>query len=182
MNFGDIIGQVFRDYTGMPPKVNSYNNRISVYQEISDNVSNVETNSIKYLNEIGFIDWKIIDAKRIKLDSDLSRGLISPQDYVLMLNDLELERKQVLNDFVSSTDQYFVTAYKNRLYTIKSQNSRNEYIRLMNFDTWFEMEEAREIADYAALQIRSSDKYIDAKKIAEIREKYLRERHMRRGR
>ncbi len=182
MNFGDIIGQVFRDYTGMPPKVNSYNNRISVYQEISDNVSNVENSSIKYLNEIGFIDWKLVDAKRIKLDSDLSRGLISPQDYVLMLNDLELERKQVLNDFVSSTDQYFVTAYRNRLYTIKSQNSRNEYIRLMNFDTWFEMEEAREIADYAALQIRSSDKYIDAKKIAEIREKYLRERHMRRGR
>ena len=182
MNFGDIIGQVFRDYTGMSPKVTSYNNLISIYHEISDNVNNIEANSIKYLDEIGFIDWKLIDAKKIKINSDLSRRLISPQDYVLMINDLEFERKQVLNDFVSSTNQYFVTAYRNRLYTIKNQNPRNEYIKLMSFDTWFDMEEASEISNYASLQIKSSDKYIDAKKIAEIREKYLRERHMRRGR
>lgn len=182
MNFGDIFGQLIRDYTGMPPKVSGYNSRIEVYQEISDNVTYIEDGSIKYFEEIGFIDWDIIQAKKIKLDAELASGLISSRDYVFQNNNLELERRNVLNNFISSTDCYFVTAYRNRLYSIKKRHSKNEFIKIMNFDTWFDMEEAREIANYAALKIRSSDEYVDAKKIAEIREKYLRERHLRRGR
>jgi hypothetical protein len=55
----------------------------------------------------------------------------------------------------------------------------------MSFDSWFDMEEAREIANLASLQIRCSDEYVDAKRIAEIRDRYMRARHekrIRRGR
>ena len=160
MNFGDIIGQIFRDSTGMPTKLSSYNIKLEVYEEISDDITSIEEASMNYLNEINNIDWKLNDANRIKLYSDYVTGLISNDEYVLLLNNLDIEKKQILNNFVRSTNLYFVTAYRNRLYTIKNQNCRNEYIKIMNFDSWFDMEEARELANLASLQIKSSDKYI----------------------
>lgn len=182
MNFLDIFGQVLRDSIGMPTKVSSYNNRIKVYDEISSDISYVENSSVEYLDESGNIDWKLVEAKKIKLEYDLANGAISANDYVLLLNNLDVERKQLLDDFISFTDLYFITAYRNRLNSIKERYSRDSYISLMKFETWFDMEEARELANLASLQIKSSDKYIDAKKIAEIRDKYIYDRHMRRGR
>lgn len=181
MNLGDIIGQIFRDSTGMPTKVSSYNVKIGVYDGISSDVTEVENNSIKYLEESRNIDWLINQAQMLKLSSDVSSGIVSPADYALLFDDLEKQKRQILNDFVSSTDLYFITAYRGKLYSVKKRNMRDQYISLMKFDSWFDMEEARELANLAALQIRSSDKYIDAKKIAEIRNKYIMDRHMRRG-
>ncbi|MBR3210260.1 MAG: hypothetical protein IKF82_08390 [Bacilli bacterium] len=183
MNFGDILGQVFRDATGMPTKVSSYNVRLGVYDEISSSVSQVEDSSISYLNETHDIDWMLNSASRLKLEGDLARGLITSDDYVYSLTQLDSEQKQILDDFVSTTDLYFVTAYRNKLNSIRRKHSRDEYISLMGFDSWFDMEEARELANLASLQIRTSDKYIDAQKIAEIRDRYMRARHeKRRGR
>ena len=182
MNFRDIFGQAFRDSTGMPTKVSSYNNKIKVYDEISSDISHVEDSSVEYLDESGNIDWKLVNAKKIRLEHDLVKGTISTNDYVLLLNNLDSERKLLLDDFISSTDLYFISAYRNRLISIKERYISDSYISLMQFDTWFDMEEAREIANLAALQIRSSVKYIDAKKVAEIRNRYVCDKHMRRGR
>lgn len=182
MNFGDILGQVFRDATGMPTKVTTYNAQIGVYNEISSNISEIESSSISYFEETNNFDWRLNKAKALKLESDLTRGSITPDDYVSSLDQLEIERKQILDNFVSTTDLYFVTAYRKRLYSIKSRHMRDAYIGVMQFDSWFDMEEARELAKLASLQIQTDDRYIDAKKIAEIRDKYMYERHIRRGR
>ena len=180
MNFGDIFGQMFRDATGMPTKVSSYNIRLGIYDEISSSVSQVEDSSISYLEESRDIDWVLNGANRLKLEGDLAKRLITAEDYVYSLTQLDSERKQILDDFVSTTDLYFVTAYRNRLYSIKRKHQRDMYISSMSFDSWFDMEEAREIANLAALQIRSSDEYVDAKKISEIRDRYLCARHEKR--
>ena len=185
MNFGDIFGQMFRDATGMPTKVSTYNVRLGIYDEISSGVSQVEDNSISYLEESHNVDWMLNGASRLKLEGDFTKGLITTGDYVYSVAQLDSERKQILDDFVSTTDLYFVTAHRNRLYSIKRKHQRDAYISNMSFDSWFDMEEAREIANLAALQIRTSDEYVDAKKIAEIRDRYMRARHekrMRRGR
>ncbi len=182
MRFRDMVGQSFRDATGMPPKVSVYNSRLKVYDGISDDVSEVENLTIQYFRETSNIDCNMVNAKRIKFDSDLQRGLISINDYVEALNLLDQEREIVINDFVSSSSDYFIAAYRNKLYSVKKRYSRDPYISPMEFDTWFHMKEARELAKLAALQIRSSDEYVDAKKIAEISERYKRDRHLRRGR
>lgn len=181
MAISDWIGQAFRDYTGMPPKVSSYDNKIKIYDEIKDDIDNIEKSTIDYFNEICFVDWKIIEAKEIKLEADLKKGLVLPLDYPRLFQALAYERDYVLDDFISNTDKYFVIAYKNRLYSIKNRNGSDPYIEPMEFDDWFSLKEARELAKLAALQIRSSDKYIDAKKIAEISQKYKRDRHIRKG-
>lgn len=181
MIFADIFGQVFRDSTGMPTKVSTYNVRLIIYEGISNDISEIEKSSIEYLNNSDNIDWRLNDAKRIKLYADFVNGFITAKDYSLLLDDLDYEKKQIFNDFVSSTDFYFVNAYRNKLYSEKKKHIRDSYISLMKFDTWFDMEEARELADLATLQIRTSDKYVDAKRIAEIRDKYMIEKKMRRG-
>lgn len=181
MAISDWIGQAFRDYTGMPPKVSSYNSKIKIYDEIKDDIDNIERSTIDYFNETCFVDWKIIEAKEIKLEEDLKKGLVLPLDYPGLFQSLIEEKDYVLDDFISNTDKYFVIAYKNRLYSIKNRHDSDPYIRPMEFDSWFSMKEARELAKLAALQVRSSDKYIDAKKIAEISERYKRDRHMRKG-
>lgn len=182
MDFNDILGQVFRDAIGMPTKVSSYNVKLELYDEISNSISEVESSSTTYLEETHDINWILNGVSRLKLESDLANGLITLTDYATFLNQLDIERKSILDDFVSTTDLYFVIAYRNRLNSIKERHLRDGYITLMRFDTWFDMEEARELANLASLQIRTSDKYIDAKRIAEIRDKYMLERKMRRGR
>lgn len=182
MNFGNIFGQIFRDYTGMPTKVSSYNNKLKIYDQISCDISEIEQKAIEYLDVSGDFDWKLNEAKRLKLNYDLSHDVVSPSDYALAIKDLEFEKRYILDAFISSTDLYFITVYRNKLNFVKSRNTRDAYISLMNFDTWFDMEEARELAELAALQIRSSDEYVDAKRIAEIRDKFMYERHLRRGR
>lgn len=182
MNFRDILGQIVRDYTGMPTKLEVYNFRLRIYDEISKDISEVEDRSVDYLDVSSDIDWKLNYAKKVKLDADVSTGTISPRDYAILLDNIDVERKNLLNDFISHTDLYFVTIYRDKLYSAKKKNIKDPYISLMNFDTWFDMEEARELANLAALQIRSSDRYVDAERIAEIRNKYLYERHIRRGR
>ena len=74
MNFGDIIGQVFRDYTGMPTKISSYNIKLNLYEEISDDITSIEEASMNYLNEINNIDWKLNDDNINKLYSDYVTG------------------------------------------------------------------------------------------------------------
>lgn len=182
MRFRDMIGQSFRDATGMPPKVSSYNSKLKLYDEISGDVDEVRNGTIKYFEEIQNIDWRLIEARRIKLEADVRNGKITPQQYAYMATKLDEEVEMVLDNFISSSDDYFVTAYRNRLYSIKKRHVRDPYIAPMEFDTWFQMKEAKELAELAALQIRCSDEYVDAKKIAEISERYKRERHLRRGR
>ena len=182
MKLSIILGQMFRDYSGMPTKVTGYNNRLNVYEEIISNVSEIEKNSIEYLNNSNDIDWRTNQAKSMKLNFDVSNGKILPEEYALLLKEIDMERRQLVDAFVSNTDLYFVIAYIERLNSIKTRYVYDRYISLMKFDDWFDMEEAREIAEFAVLQIKTDEKYIDAKKIAEIREKYLHERFLRRGR
>ena len=113
----------------------------------------LQNNSIKYLEESRNIDWLINQAQMLKLSSDVSSGIVSSADYALLFDDLEKQKRQILNDFVSSTDLYFITAYRGKLYSVKKRNMRDQYISLMKFDSWFDMEEARELANLAALPV-----------------------------
>ena len=182
MNFKNIIGQVFRESTGMPPKVCIYNSKLDTYKEIISCVSTIEDNVIKYFNENYYYDWKLLETEFIKLESDLAGRIITTSQYITMAKNIEDRKDVVLSDFIDSTAEYFVTVYRNRLQTIKERNSKDPYISFMAFKLWMEMKSSKEIAELAVVQIETSDDYVDSKKIAEIRDRYLRDRHLRRGR
>ena len=182
LNFKNLIGGLFRDSTGMPQKVNIYKSRIKVYDEISYDVDKIEEMTINYFEETSLFDWKILEAEVIRLEGELKNGLISPYDYSNKCFEISEKKEEFLNSFISDSNEYFITAYKNRLYSIKNRYNNDSYISLMDFNSWFELKEARELAKLASLQIKSSDDYVDSLKIAEICERYRRNNHMRKGR
>ncbi len=182
MNFKNILGQVFRESTGMPPKVRVYNGKLDTYKEIISCVSTIEDSTIKYFNESSYYEWKLIEADFLRLEYDLKHNTITTAQYVTLLKAIEDRKNIVLSDFIDLTDAYFVAAYRNRLGTIKERNSKDPYISAMAFNLWVEMKNSREIAELAVTQIETSDDYVDSKRIAEIRDRYLRDRHLRRGR
>ena len=87
-----------------------------------------------------------------------------------------------MSDFIDNTDLYFVSVFINKLKDIKKRNKKDSFIQTMNFDSWEEMLFALELSKKIIIFIENSDDYADAKKIAEVRDKYLYERHIRKGR
>ena len=67
MRFRDMIGQSFRDATGMPPKVSSYNSKLKLYSVAEkDNKSEKEVNaralhqSERIAYQIQMIRWRFL--------------------------------------------------------------------------------------------------------------------------
>ena len=182
MKLSNYLEQLIRDLMGMPTMISTYNIKLKPYKEIIECINNIMNNTIDYFETTNYYEWQSYIANVDKIKYQMLTGIISVDDYTSLLSASEFEKNKIMSDFIDNTDLYFVSVFINKLKDIKKRNKKDSFIQTMNFDSWEEMLFALELSKKIIIFIENSDDYADAKKIAEVRDKYLYERHIRKGR
>lgn len=185
MIFGGAIDDAFRNMTGMPSRLSTFDIRLLPYREIVECITSLKDNVIKYFEESHYSDWCINQLNKELLHAQVINGVLSVEEYDRQHCILFQKDDEIISNFIENSSEYFVVGYKSRLNTIKKRNKHDRYIDSMDFDSWNGMLAALELSKIIISTTENSDEYVDAKKIAEIRDRYLRARHekrIRRGR
>lgn len=182
MKMFDYIGQSFRDKIGGPYKYETYNIGLKFYKEIVAIITELENETINYMYKHSNSDLILNDYYKKRLVERLSGDSLSDDEYHIETQKIKDDREEIISNFIDSSDLLFIRDSKQRLYLIKQKNVKDNIIQKMSFDTWDEMNISRDLADIVIAKIETNTKYIDAKEVYEIIEKYKRDMHMRRER